>query len=656
MDSYSIGLSGIKAAQNALDIIGNNISNAATEGYHRQRIELTPAYSVQNDSTLLGGGVDYAGTTRLINKMVENELYTQQSALADVTQKFDTLSTIETIFGELSEGSNLSGSIDEFFKALNELSAHPNEIIYQTQTVSNAENMANQFRNLSQSLDSIQEQIVHQVDNTVETINTMINRIAELNGGIKKLEIQGSESHNLKDQRDQCISELSELIDVETNEMDYGVTNVSVASTSVVTGTAATMLDAGLSQEGKLAVSAEGMNFYSNIPTGGQLAGLIDLKNNIISDIQQQLNDLAISIKNQINEYHVQGLGTNGSFSQLTGWRVNDMDLDDLTSSVEDGSFYIRVTDSQTNQVTRNKINIDASVDTLTSVAGKISAITGLNATVSDFKLNITQIADKYQFDFAPALLEKPTASNLTAGSVPDISVEGVYEGSGNPVFTFEVTSASGTIGVDDLNIEVRDGEGDLVKNINVGNGYAAGDIIDIGNGIKISLSAGDLNNGDTFGIESFGNTDTSGFLAAVGLNTFFAGNDASDIELCNRISEDPTNIATALGADANDNHNASRIAAIKDSPVQALNNLTCAEFYQKLVSDIGQTTYIQRIRKENIGAAIKNLKAQQSTHSGVDVNEQAAQLLVFEQMYHAMAKYMTTVQSSLDELMQLIK
>ena len=74
MSDFSIGLSGLDAAQKALDVIGNNIANAATEGYHRQRIDFTPAYSLQEGSLSLGGGVDVKSITRVIDNLLEQEI------------------------------------------------------------------------------------------------------------------------------------------------------------------------------------------------------------------------------------------------------------------------------------------------------------------------------------------------------------------------------------------------------------------------------------------------------------------------------------------------------------------------------------------------------------------------------------------------------
>jgi len=114
MDSYSIAMSGLSAAQKGLDIIGNNMANAATDGYHRQRIELVPAYLAQVGDVIFGGGVDVAGITRMIDTLLEQEILRQQSLLGQVSQEFVTLRTVENAFGELSGSSGLSAAIDGF--------------------------------------------------------------------------------------------------------------------------------------------------------------------------------------------------------------------------------------------------------------------------------------------------------------------------------------------------------------------------------------------------------------------------------------------------------------------------------------------------------------------------------------------------------------
>ncbi len=652
MDSFSIGISGLNAAQKAFDIIGNNVANAATDGYHRQRIELRPAYSGQVGSILLGGGVEVAGITRLIDGLLEQEILRQKSLLGQVSQEFSTLRTVENAFGEFLGGTGLSTALDNFFNALQDLSAHPTEIIWQNQIVTVAKTMAGQFRTLGELLTSLKSQIELEAKNTIEQINLLTNRIAELNDNIEKHEISGGQDNNLRDQRDQSITELSELVGIETQTREYGVTDVYVGGTPVVIGATTINLETGLKEDGTLGISVAGTSNFNINVQGGRLGGLLSLRNELVSDIRDDLDELATAMIQQINQYHVQGVGSTGSFTELTGWLVTSQNLADFGSNVTDGNIYIRVTNTSTGVITRTEIPVDKSADSLSDIATRISAINGLSASVVSSKLHI-QANTNYKFDFLPAVLPEPTASTLT-GSPPSISVSGIYTGTSNDTFQFTVVG-TGSVGNGTLQLEVRNGAAELVSTLNVGAGYAAGDNLDIGNGIKISLSTGDLNAGETFDVAAFSNSDTSGVLAAVGINTFFSGSNASNIAVCSDISATPGRVASALGSDMTDNTNALRMEGLRDKALTSLNSMTPGEFYRQMVTDIGQQLFVKQARKDNIESMIQNLSNQQGEISGVNINDEAAQMLAFEQMFKAMGKYLNTVHSSLLTLMQLL-
>jgi flagellar hook-associated protein 1 FlgK len=656
MDSFSIGISGLHAAQKAFDIIGNNVANASTEGYHRQRIELRPSYTSQVGEVLLGGGVDIVGVTRLIDELLEKEIFRQESLLGQISQEFATLRTVENAFGELVEGSGLSGAIDKFFNALHDLSAHPTEVIWQNQLITEAQSLTGRFRTLGEFLTSLEEQITLETQNTITQINLLTDRIAELNDKIKQQEIGGGQANNLRDQRDQCITELSELVGVETRAKPYGVVDVYVGGTPVVINTTSIDLEVGLKQAGKLGISIAGENHYNINTEGGRLSGLISLRNELISDIHDNLDTLATVMIQQINQYHVQGVGSSGSFTNLTGnWPVSQ-NLSDFGSNVTDGTIYIRVTNTSTGVITRNAITVSKSTDTLSDIATLISGIPGLSASVASSKLSIQADAN-YEFDFLPAVLPLPTASTLS-GSPPTISVSGIYTGTSNDTFRFTVVEGgggTGSVGNGTLQLEVRDGANQLVSTLYVGVGYAAGDILDLGNGIKISLSSGSLNDGETFDVDAFSNTDTSGLLAAVGINTFLSGSDASSISVCSDILATPGRVASALGAGMTDNTNALRMHGLRDQAVSSLNSMTPGEYYRQIVTDLGQQLFVKEIRKDNIESTVQNLSNQQGELSGVNINDEAAKILAFEQMFQAMSKFMSTVHTSVLTIMEIL-
>jgi flagellar hook-associated protein 1 FlgK len=655
MQNYNIALSGLEASQKALDIIGNNIANAATDGYHRQRIELTPKYLTEVGTTIFGGGVEVSRITRLIDSLLEEEILSQQSLLKHVSQELITLQTIENTFGELSIGSTLSKTLDEFFNALQDLSTHPSEIVWQNQVVTNSRNLAEQLRTLAEILSRLEEQIQLEAQNIIERINTLTSQIAELNDKIERIEITGGMANNLRDQRDQLLVDLAELARIETHSREYGVVDVNIGGISVVSSTIATDLEVGLKEDMSLGISAAGTLIFNTTIQGGQLGGLLSLYNEIISDIHDDLDTLAISIIQLVNQYHVQGVGSYGSFTELTGWAMSSENLADFDPPVTDGKIYIRVTNTSTGEITRHEIDIDVSTDTLTTIAAAITGIDGLNATVNSSKLNI-QAETNYEFDFLPAVLPEPdpTTINLTAVPPPTISVSGIYNGTENQTFTFTVIG-TGSVGNDDLELQVENGVGEVITTLNIGAGYAAGDKLDIGNGIKISLSIGDLNEDDSFQVKAFANTDTSGVLAAVGLNTFFYGSSATDIAVDTAIVNSPGRIATALGADMTDNNNALRLAGLRYQAVSDLNNYTFEEYYHRLVADIGQQISVKQLRQDNIEAILQNLANRQSDISGVNINDEAAQMLIFEQMFQALAKYLTTIQSSTKTIMEII-
>jgi flagellar hook-associated protein 1 FlgK len=652
MSNFDIGLTGLSAAQKALDVIGNNVANAATDGYHRQTVSLTPAYSRLDTGVFMGGGVDIKGVTRSIDIFLEAEILRQQSSLSQVSQESTTLGSIESAFGELTGNTGLNAAIDQFFNSLNDLSAHPDQDIYQNDVLSSADAMAGQFRNLGDFLSNLETQIRMQTGNVVDQINTLAGQIANLNDNIQRIEMGGGQSGNLLDQRDQLIKQVSELAGVHTQQRDYGVVDVDIGGMPIVMGSNTMQLEVGLNENGLLGITPAGAFTYQTTIDGGQLGGLLAVYNTSVGSIRSDLDTLASSIIQQVNQYHVQGVGSDGSFTELTGKAMTSEDISDFEPPVSNGSLFIRVTDTSTGEVTRHQINIDPSTD-LNAVATAISAITGLNATVPGSRLSIQADAG-YKFDFLPAVLSEPTASTFTAGSPPAVSVSGIYTGSENQTFTFAVVG-SGSVGNGTLQLEVRDGNDNLVDTLNIGSGYAAGDRLDLGNGIKIAIGAGDLNAGDSFEVDAFANTDTSGMLSAIGINTFFDGNNASNMSLAGDIADAPGRIATAMGSDLTDNANAQRLASVGELKVSDLNSLTAGEFYRQLVSGIGQQLSVKQMTQSNTETLVQSLVSQQSNISGVNTNDEAAQMLVFEQMFQAMAKYLSTVNTTLASLMNIL-
>jgi flagellar hook-associated protein 1 FlgK len=124
---------------------------------------------------------------------------------------------------------------------------------------------------------------------------------------------------------------------------------------------------------------------------------------------------------------------------------------------------------------------------------------------------------------------------------------------------------------------------------------------------------------------------------------------------VCSDITSTPGRVATALGADMTDNANVLRMAGLRDEAIGSLGDMTAGEFYRQLVTNVGQEISVKQMRQDNSEVIVQNLTNQQSELSGVDINDEAARMLVIQQMFQAMAKYMTTVQSSMLSIMDII-
>ncbi|MBP7051094.1 MAG: flagellar hook-associated protein FlgK [Phycisphaerae bacterium] len=656
MANYTIGLTGLTAATTALEVIGNNIANASTEGYHRQRVELTTASGGSTGADVVGAGVDVAGVTRLVNTLLEAEILRQKSSYTEINQELSVMTSVETTFGEFAEGSGLNATIDEFFSALEGLAAHPLESVYRSDVVSAAEVMSSEFQRLGNSIEDLKTQIVMEAETVGDSVNSLITQIAELNGQIQNAEVSGAQANNLRDQRDQLITKLGQYVSVNTQSRDYGVVDVSIAGLPVVTGTVTLGIHVGVNDDGTLGVFAEGSRGRHLNIKGGELGGLLALKNDLLDDVAANLDTLAKAIIGAVNQYQVQGLGADGSFTELTGWGVGDGDLSSLDTPVTDGVFNVRVTNEGTGEIERYEIEVNVSgspPDTVESIAAKINALAGVSASVISAQLHI--VSDQgYTFDFLPAVLPEPTTTSFTAASPATVAVAGVYEGNENQTLTFTV-AGSGSVGNGTMRLDVTDEDGNLVSTLNIGAGYAAGDALNLGNGITVAVSMGQFNTGDNFEVDVFATTDTSGFLAAAGMNTFFSGASASEMQVCREITNSAGRVATAYGSDLTDNKAALWLVGVQDEAVDSLDGMTPNEFYQRLVTDVGQRVALLESRQENVEAMLQNLENQRDEISGVDVNDEAAELMIFEKMFQAMAKYLTTLQNTMEILMNMV-
>lgn len=652
MFSYDIGLRGMQIAQRAIELVGTNMSNASTEGYHAQTLVVNPL-DFDHQFNTMPGTAEMGQARREIDNLLEQEITRQKPIAAQTSQELETLQTVESALGDINS-NGLSTALGDFFNSLQELASQPTSQPLMEQTIGAANNLVSRFHDLSLFIQDLTQNVDVQAKATATQANNLMSEVGQLNKEIGQMQATGGNINLLSDRRDQAISELATLVDAEPNRTvsPDGMVSVSGWGTPLVINANATQIEAGRGIGGKLGVSVKGAGYFQTDVRGGKLGGLLSLANDILPKLQDTLDTLSRQVITQVNQLHVQGTGLDGSFGELQGQPVGNEPVGQWKLPVTDGTFYVRTIDTATGQATRTAVDIDADTDTVDTVVGKLNAIPNLSASYAGGLLRIAA-QDGYNFDFVPALSAQPSASSLNGTA--DVTISGQYTGTTNQTYTARIING-GTVGVTaGMKVELSDDRGNVIKTVTVGQGYAAGDLLDVGDGIHFALGTGDLWAGDTFDIQALADSDTSGFLSAAGMNTLFTGDSALSIGVRRELFDNPSLLASSSSAAGGDNFNVARMANLAQEQLQGLGNTTMQDYFRQMVSGVGQDVATRDSRQKALDSVQQQLSNQRDGVSGVDINEEAAKLLTFQRMFQAMSKFISTQDQSMQYLMETL-
>jgi len=259
--NFSIGLTGLRAAQQALELIGTNLANAGTKGYHRQEIRLSPLQLSGGTSRLVTGGVMVDGAVRQYDALLEREYLRQQPILGQLRQELSGLASIESVMGQV-DGNPLGDSMRGFFSALNDMASDPTSTAYAQQIV----------------------------EGFVAEVNALAETVAELNSQISTARARGATPNILEDQRDQALAELADLAGTTVTGLGGGDISVSAWGIALVVGENITPIKIGLDSNGQLGIASQHEVTYNAQTTGGQLGGAMNLHNEIVSGLENKLD------------------------------------------------------------------------------------------------------------------------------------------------------------------------------------------------------------------------------------------------------------------------------------------------------------------------------------------------------------------------------
>ncbi|MBI3408007.1 MAG: flagellar hook-associated protein FlgK [Planctomycetes bacterium] len=647
----SIGLSALTVNQKILDLIGQNIANANTPGYHRQVASL----AVRSTGEEVGDGVEITQIRRMISQVLESALTRNTYESKDVATQLDSLRQVESNI-DIGDGS-VHDLLEKFFNQLEQLAGQPDDLTQRRVLLEDAQTLVSKLNDQVNELSNLQSGIDTQLSGWVDQVNTLSQRIADLNDNIQRITIQGGDATALSDQRDQAVGQLAELIDVRTISQPYGVVNVQSVGVPIVLGNRSIKLQFQIAANKQAVVSTQGSATPLDV-AGGQIHGGLVIRNQILPDIQNRLAALTKALVQNLDAIHATGIGLSGPYSVLYGQRsvtnVNAaLSQAGLDFPPHAGSLFVTVTDAATGKRTVTQVNIDPATQSLSDVAAALSAVPNLQAVVNSQNRTLTILAAPgFTFDFAGRLPTDPQNVAITGTAVPQIS--GQYTGTNNDTYTYSVVG-SGTVGVSpNLTLEARNGSGSLLASWNIGQGYEAGTGLPSLNGVSVHMGAGTVNAGDTFSTPVIATADTAGILPALGINSFFDNTHAGSLSIRSDLLDHPEDLAASLSGQAGDGGNLIRLANLRDQKLMP-GGATMTQNYDALAAGVGSQVQDLDVRQSAQEALNQQLTAQEQSVSGVDPNEELVRLMQYQKAYQFSARYITVVNDTLNDLLSLV-
>jgi flagellar hook-associated protein 1 FlgK len=340
----SIGSKALLTQQKGIYVTGNNIANVNTPGYTRQRLNMSSDVPVNSSIGLLGTGVTATGVERIYQRFLGGQINNETQNLGKWEANKDMLERAEMIFDE-SGGYGLNQIMSEFWTAWQDLSNNPSGSVERTILVAKSEMLAETFSKNYQDLQTVQKEIDTMVKGAVEEINSLSEKVVNLNQKIIQIEAGGEAANDYRDQRDLVLNQLSELIDIDSFEGANGGVTVSVGTGQpLVEGTNAYRLSTQVNEFGHQDVvwvdAANNTLSITDSIDGGKLKGWLDARDLDIRDYLNELDTMAQRLMEEVNGLHAGGYGLDGSTGNdfFTGSATASGVLDSqLTITAQDG-------------------------------------------------------------------------------------------------------------------------------------------------------------------------------------------------------------------------------------------------------------------------------------------------------------------------------
>jgi len=618
---FNTGTSALRAAYAQLQTTGHNIANVNTPGYSRQEVELATAGGNISGGGWIGRGVDAVTVSRRYDRFLQAEVIGGTAASASDKVRYEQLGTLDRMFASTENG--IGAAIDDLTSGFADLVNRPFDSTARSVVVNRARTLAERISNSFDNLDQMRENVNQRLMQDVHSLNASLAQLGAINDRIAKTAGTGQPPNDLLDQRDALVEKINQTL--KTTQYVNADGTVSLFSASgqamVVGNTVATFelrndeLDPSRLQ---LAMTTSGNSIAlpRGMLGGGEIEGLIRFRDDDLAAAQARLGQLAGALAEAYNTQQSLGRDPSGAAgAPLFGYGTAS--VGPASTNTGSAAFSVAVSSGSQLQASDYEIDYNGGAYSITRMSdGTTTSISSWPATIDGLTLNLSggtaQNGDRFLVKSGSAF-----ASDFRA-----VISSGARIASGLAVSTQLGQANTGDIQVDAFSVTSNDAN--------------------LSQPVTITFDGA-----GHYSVSGTGTGNPSGLAYTPGMTISYNG---WSVRLDGSPGANDTLDLVPTPNPANDNRNARALVELADQRTVAGDRFSDA--FAQMLSDIGVRTQSAQSANTMSAQVLSDAKAARSSVSGVNLDEEAARLLQYQQAYQAAAKLLATAQTVFQTLL----
>ena len=623
----NVGARALIANQTALSTTGNNIANASTVGYSRQSVVMSQVPGQETGSGYIGKGVQVTTIERSHNEFLTRQAAQAQSVQAMDATRANRLASLEDIFQ--GGASGLGAAVSDMLNAFSDVASTPGDVTARNVVISRADETAARFRNAQAQIDDLQQGVNSQLGDAVKAINSMAGTLAALNQQIAGAASGGHTPNDLLDQRDQVLRELNQQVQTTSVAADDGTLSVFVGSQALVLGTSSAQVSLGNGDgnTSKLTLTRGTLTTTVDESTlgGGEVAGLLRFQNSDLAEARDGLGRMALTLSTEVNAQQKLGIDLDGKAGTNFFQPIDIPNA--LPNLANTGTATVGAAVADTAKLVPSSYQIKF------GTGGSIEIKRLSDGTTTNFTGPMPVQIDGLQMNVA--------SGAAAAGDVfvikPYASAAGAM---GTAISSARALAASAPV-------EARAGIANT-GSVAIGGIAATAANANLSTPVTLTFTAA-----GTFNIAGNGTGNATGVAYTPGQPISYNGWTLT-LTGTPKPGDTLTVQATTAGYSGGNAGNASAMLSLRDKAV--FDGAAMTDGYAALIAQVGVRSQSAQYAASVSGAVATSLETQRTGSSGVNLDEEAATLLQYQQAYQASAKMIQIAQGIFDSLLQSLR